>query len=122
MDVVKYLLMSMNELLNCDLIFSINRPRNIVTFYDGQFNSSDMLNMENDFLYYIMYDPVKKTPLIITRMLVGNAENVPFEIPGFIITYRDKTDITWMPNAVAALFVEEEANSINSDIPAIGPM
>lgn len=100
-------LLTMEELLKEDVVLSINRARAIITFYDGQFKDD---NTDN-FLYFIMYDPIKHRVILINRMALNDkAKNTRDEIPDFVVTHIDEKDITWMPAKIYKLLGDYEDN------------
>lgn len=113
-DEIKRLLgLSMDQILREDIVLSVNRVRGIVTFYDGQFKDG-----VDDFLYFIMYDPVRHRVILVNRMTIRDAViNTKDLIPGYVITHSDNRDITWVPHSIYQLLgnMEEVDCEIKDD-------
>ena len=99
----KLVTLTLDDILKQDIILSVNRARAIVTFYDGQFKTPD--DNIDDFLYFIMYDPIKHRVILVNRMaLRKDVDNTADDISGYTITHQDSNDITWMPDSIVKLF------------------
>lgn len=100
----KYFQMTFDEIIrDDDIILSMNRARGIVTFYDGQFKE----DASDDFLYFIMYDPVKHRVILVNRMTLNDrAVNTRDEVEGFVVSHMNETDITWVPERIYKILGE----------------
>ena len=112
-EIKRLLGLTMDQILREDIILSVNRVRGIVTFYDGQFKTG-----VDDFLYFIMYDPVRHRVILVNRMALRDTViNTRDSVPGYVITHSDNKDITWVPHTIYQLLgnVDEVDCEIKND-------
>lgn len=113
MQIVERLLhLNMNDILDEEVVIHFNRARCVVTFSDGQFKEDET----DDFLYYIMYDPIKGNVILINRMaLHSGADITNTTLDGYVVSYNNGDELTWLPEVVYNLMNDssEEATDCN---------
>lgn len=88
--------MTMDDMLNSDYVFQINRPRYSITIYASQFTGDDK-NKDDDDVFFIMYDLTTHEPVMVYAV---SEDEIDIQCPSkdFIASYKskDKKSITFM--------------------------
>jgi hypothetical protein len=103
--------MTMDDMLNSDYVFQINRPRYSITIYASQFTGVEK-DEETDTVFFIMYDLTTHVPVLIYMQSVD--EDVSTDCPSdeFIASNvaKDMKSVTFMRKSYYDKMELEEDN------------
>lgn len=107
--------LSMEEVLDSDYRFRVNRTRSVIIF-DGSEFDDDALPDNIDI--YTMYNDINRRPLLISIIDVAGGELSVFEHPEYKVTYisPEKNAVTYLRKDALTLLSEEELKAIDENI------